>query len=232
MENTHEKPRWKDWENAIIIAAFGKNIHHKIIAETLSRTVSSVSHRIKRLSLRVPTNKRGRVKGKKSSPSLIEKVATDRKEMADIIQKLAPLEYREECLMPLQERVWTTAKAKPFLKPSERKKVDAFGTTEVSYTYTLPLDYILTREQRTKKARKKKIFGEPFYVPQVHVEKWAFQNGFYQVTGSLHDHGVSYWKEGRYFTFAQLLIFVNQIRHERKLQPLAIEENEEDLERA
>lgn len=229
METTHEKIRWKTWENAIIVAAFGKNIHHKIIAETLNRTVSAVSHRIKRLSLRVPTHKRGRVKGQKSCLPLHEKVEHDRQLMLELVKKLAPLEHREECLLPFADKSWSTAVPNHFVISGKRKRVDKLATNKVAYQYTPPWDYILTREQRSKKPRQKKIFGDPFYVPHFHVEQWAFQNGFYQVTGALKRQGVTYWKEGKYFTLAQLLIYVNKVRYERKLQPLAIEENEEEL---
>lgn len=50
--------------------------------------------------------------------------------------------------------------------------------------------------------------------------------GFHQVKNVLREQGLFYWKEGKYFSKAQLLVYVNRLRLEKKLQPLHLYEEE------
>ena len=60
------------------------------------------------------------------------------------------------------------------------------------------------------------------------MEQWASAEGFHKTRGVLQQQGLSYWKDGVYFSQAQLLMYVNRLRFEHKLQPLALIKEEED----
>ncbi len=219
------KMRWKDWENTCIEKAFEQNIHLKLIATVLGRTVLSVSKKINKLGLREKTSKRGRVKGKRNPNPWVKRLPQDLEKMGDILQTYAPLEVSCNGLLELREERWTSAPSLPkVLKRGECR--GSIQQEKASFSLSFPLDYILSKDPLPPKLKRKKNFREPFYVSLHHVEQWAISEGFYRVESNLQQRGLSYWKGGRYFSKAQLLIYINQIRLERRLQPLAFyEEN-------
>ncbi|MBX9786676.1 MAG: hypothetical protein K2Y08_05000 [Alphaproteobacteria bacterium] len=75
------------------------------------------------------------------------------------------------------------------------------------------------------KERKQKVAGNPAYITAQHIENWATAEGFCLVGGNLIKRGLYYWKEGRYFSKAQILMHVNRLRLENSLQPVAIYED-------
>ena len=225
---TRIKVRWKDWESACIKIAFEQKIQLKVTAFALGKTVDSVSKKIKTLGLREPTTKSGRLKGDKSSCSLAERTPNDLAKMREILQTYAPLEISHKRVPFLQGGSWSSA---PMLSENLERR-ECLGTTSeenASFSFSLPLDYFLSKEPAPQRVKGEKISKNPLYVSIHHVEKWAAAEGFYQVDSNLRERGLSYWKEGRYFSKAQLLVYVNLIRLERRLQPLVFYEKEEGL---
>jgi hypothetical protein len=222
------KPRWQDWENKCLKKAVEQKIQLKIMAFALGKTVDSVSKKIKKLGLRGENSKRGRLKGDKSDLSWVDKIPRDRAKMVDILQVYAPLQVSQKEQMALKEGYWVSSPlSSQGLKRG--KSLGGISQEKASFSLSLSLDYILSKDHIPQKIKREKTFGDPFYVPLQHVEKWAVSEGFYQVGSPLQQRGLFYWKEGRYFSKAQLLIYVNRIRLERKLQPLAFYEEEENV---
>lgn len=85
--------------------------------------------------------------------------------------------------------------------------------------------YILIKGKIPDKERKQKVAGNPAYITAQHIENWATAEGFCLVGGNLIKRGLYYWKEGRYFSKAQILMHVNRLRLENSLQPVAIYED-------
>ncbi len=220
------KPRWKDWESTCIEKAVEHKIQLKVTAFALDKTVNSVSKKIKTLGLRKPTTKSGRLKGDKSQISLLERIPRDRAKMVEILQIYAPLQISQKAQLALKEGNWTSC---PSLSVG-LKKGESWGfisQENASFSSVSPLDYVLEKDRLPHKLKREKTFGNPLYVSLCYVEKWALSEGFYQVERGLQHHGLSYWKEGTYFSKAQLLMYVNRIRLDKNMQPLAIYEEED-----
>jgi hypothetical protein len=227
MRMTTIKMRWDDWENTCIKMAFEQKIQLKFIAAGLGRTVDSVSKKIKKLELREATSKRGRLKGDKNPNTRVKRLTQDLAKMRGILKTYAPLEAFQKGQLALKEGYWVSAAPLPQgLKSGECQ--GSLFQGNVSASFSLPLDYILSKDLPPQKLKREKTFGNPFYVSLLHVEQWAVSEGFYQVENGLQQRGLCYWKEGQYFSKAQLLIYVNRIRLDKRLQPLALYE-EEDL---
>ena len=225
MSKEWVKPRWKDWESNCIKKAFEEKIQHKVMAIALDRSITAVSKRIKKLGLRKPTPLRGRIKGMKNGDPWIEKTPLDFAKMAEILQTYAPLMVSQKGQWALKERYWGTAK--PLAKGLERGQfIDCLRQENASFSTTHPFSCSYSKDPLPKKSRKEKSFSIPPYVTLSHIEEWAVSEGFHQVKEDLRQHGVFYWKDGKHFSKAQLLIYINQIRLENKLLPLAIYENE------
>ncbi|OJW46888.1 MAG: hypothetical protein BGO67_07190 [Alphaproteobacteria bacterium 41-28] len=221
------KMRWKDWENTCIRKAFEQKIQLKVIAAALGRTVDSVSKKIKKLELREETSKRGRLKGDKDSRARVERIPQDLAKMGKILKTYSPIKVSLKGLFILKNGYWILGNSLPQgLEKGEFQ--GGLSQENVSFSLSFPLDYILSKEPSPQKIKRKRTFENPVYVSLPHVEQWAVSEGFYKVESDLQRRGLFYWKEGRYFSRAQLLIYVNRIRLDRKLQPLAFYE-EEDL---
>ena len=220
------KPRWKDWENICIKKAVEHKIQLKVTAFALGKTVNSVSKKIKTLGLRKPTTKSGRLKGDKNLISLLERIHLDRAKMGDILQMYAPLTASQTAQLALKEGRWT-ASLSQFQGLKKGQSRGSISQENASFSCTSPLEYTLVKDHFPQKVKREKTFGNPLYVSLCYVEKWALSEGFYQVERGLQHHGLCYWKEGRYFSKAQLLIYVNRIRFDKSLQPLALHEEED-----
>jgi len=222
------KPRWEAWENMCIQKAFTQKIQHKIMAAALGRTVTAVSKKIKTLGLRVPSSIRGRLKGKQGL-SWRTKTPQDLTKMINILKTYAPLTYFQEGHMALQKGCWTTSA--PTLSKNRNKGacVARMDHYNVPFSFVSPLDFIPSKGSNSQEAKEmgaKKVPGEPDYVPLCYIEQWAQSKGFYKVRGILYQRGLSYWKDGSYFSRAQLLMHINRLRFEHHLQAITLIEAE------
>ena len=211
MSDTGIKPRWKAWENTCIEKAFQQRIQLKIIALAMERTVSSVNKKIASLGLRKCGSKPGRQKGSGSDLSITEKEAKDREQMTQIIEAFAPLRYIQRRTMPLKEGCWSL-----FAQEStsgSRKKKSTFNANPLSH-------FNLLDDELPNVWEGGSDIREPVYVPLKYVEEWAEKDGFYRVDRLLDQKGLSFWKNGQYFSNAQLLIYLNHRRFEKNLHPI------------
>ena len=222
------KPRWNAWESICLRKAFEEKIQLKIIALALGRTMESISKKINKLGLRGVKSAPGRVKGAKNDRPFVEKTPLDREKMCLIIRTYAPIKLSQKGELALKEGYWASLSAS-----LQGKKQGSLTNSAVkksmSFSDSFPLEYILYKDSMPIQMRHEKILGGPCYVSLQHVEQWAATKGFHQLGYSLKQHGLTYWKGGKYFSKAQLLIYVNRIRHERKLQPLTFYEDEDIL---
>ena len=218
------KSRWEAWENICVKKSFEEKIQLKIIAMALGRTIYAVSKRIKKLELRKPTSLCGRIKGKKNQAPWVEKTLHDFTKMTEILHTYAPIKVAQKGQWALKEGYWISA---PLVKDLRQGPcIGVVREENPSFAFSYPLEYILSKDPPFQRSRCEKVFINPFYVSLCHVEEWAISKGFYQVKESLRQHGFSYWKDGKHFSKAQLLIYINRIRLEKKLQPLAIYEDD------
>ncbi len=212
------KPRWQAWESTCIEKAIEHQIQLKVISRALGRTIASVSKKIKNLGLREFSAHRGRVKGVKNQRAWVEKTPFDLAKMKEILKAYAPVTtaQKEGCRLcaPLSSQ-----------SRGEGKYLGSVSQGNALFSFTFPLEYILMKEDIPPKLKGQKVFGDPTYVSLCHVEEWAISEGFYRVEQNLRTHGFSYWKGGQYFSKAQLLMYVNRIRLDKKLQPLALYED-------
>lgn len=220
------KPRWKAWENKCVQLAYQEKIQHKVIAAALGRTVTSISKKIKKLGLRFPTKTRGRIKGDKLYIKWQDKISLDFCKMKDILIKYAPLDPSLEGQVILGEGCWTSPPSPPLKNLQKGNLIGKVCQQNSPYTLCGLLDYISLNDPLPLNGEIKKICTEPFSASFQYVESWATSEGFHRVRGGLQNYGVSYWKNGRYFSQAQMLILVNQSRFEKKLQPLMLSETE------
>ena len=225
MNRARVKARWQNWENQCIKQAFEMKIQHKIIAVALEKSVSSINKKINKLGLRETIHKSGRIKGQKCHLRLIEKTPQDVEVMTKIMQSFAPLEIFQKRKMNLQERFWTSANPLDKKKREKGPCVGSLKETNVTFSLTPPLHYILTKPEKQNTTRIERIVGEPFYVPYEHVAHWAISSGFKLLKENLPEKGLAFWKDGQYFSRTQVLMHVNKIRQEKRLKPLFYEED-------
>jgi len=218
MPTTLLKPRWTSWEEQCIQHAFEKKIQFEIIAAAMGRTLVAVSKKIKRLGLVKKSTKENH-KTKDGRPVELQK-------MREILKKFAPLAFSQKGQLVLREQYWV--KTKP-LSAKELKKGDCLHCISqdgASFSLQLPLHYMLSETPVMEEEQQENPTRNPFCVPLSYIEEWAVSEGFHHVSKNLRCHGFSYWKEGEYFSKAQLLIYINRIRLEKRLQPLTYHEEE------
>jgi hypothetical protein len=216
------KPRWDVWENLCLVQAHNEKIQLKVIALALGRTVTSVSKKVKQLGLRALSQTPGRIKGKKNDASWNIKNMQDLKRMKDIFAVHAPMSVTQKAELPLN--TCPSNLAIPFEESDATERVDSICHYNWPYSCSVPLEYILSHDHISPSEKGKKVFGDPYYVSFYDVERWAVSQGFRQMKETLKEEGATFWKDGKYFSKAQLLIYINQIRLGLKLQPLAVEE--------
>ncbi|MBY0272954.1 MAG: hypothetical protein K2X02_06055 [Alphaproteobacteria bacterium] len=212
MAEAKIKPRWESWENLCIKKSIEEKIQLKIIALALGKTLNAVSKKITHLGLRENSSKPGRRKGKRASLALKASSFTEIERMRRILSLYAPSDSLKKSQEALEKGVWVTATPLP-LKKNE------------GYSLQSSPAYILIKGKIPEKVRKQKVVGNPTYITAQHIENWATSEGFCLVGGNLIKRGLYYWKEGRYFSKAQILMHVNRLRLENSLQPVAIYED-------
>lgn len=211
------KPRWKTWETKCIQKAYKENIQQKVLSLTLGRSVTSIHKKIKRLRLKPLSPTPNPTKGN-------EKIRFNLKKMKNILKKHAPLNAFLKAELTLRE---APPPSPPFKESQRGKNMGCIKEPNASFSMLTPLEYIISKDQILTRGAVK-IHREPLYVPLYHMEMWAMGNGFQQTQDVLREHGLSYWKDGKYFSQAQLLMHINQIRHEKNLNPLILLKKEED----
>ncbi len=221
MIQSPSKPRWQHWENLCLKVAFEQKIQLKIIAAGLEKSVTSVSKKIRKLGLRKENSKPGRLKGDIYLPNVAGRIPLETEKMATIVSQHAPLKHSQKMKLTLRTGCWTTA-----APPSLRKVISHKNTNVPLKSYSLALSLVPSKDPSTPSFSTIKLSKDPIYISLRHIEKWALSQGFLQVKNVLQDYGLSYWKEGKYFSKAQLLVHVNGIRLEKKLQPLQLYEEE------
>jgi len=202
MNKASIKPRWKDWENKCIKLAFEKKIQHKVISVALDKTVTAINKKIKKLGLRDPFSKPGRIKGQKCSLKIEQRISRDILEMSKIMESFCP-------------------------NPN-RQSIPKMSKRNAKFSQTASFHYILTKPDQPNQTRIERIAGYPFYVPYEHVEQWAISEGYCRVENNLQKVGLCLWKDGRYFSRAQVLMCVNGLRKEKNLKPLFYEEENKE----
>lgn len=216
MAEAKIKPRWEAWENLCIKKSMEEKIQLKIIALALGKTLNAVSKKITYMGLRKSSSKPGRRKGKRASPTLKASTFTEIERMRKILSLYAPNENLKKAQQALEKGAWVTATPLSF-KENE------------SYSLQSSPAYILIKGKIPDKVRKQKVAGNPTYITARHIENWATAEGFCLVEGNLIRQGLYCWKEGRYFSKAQILMHVNRLRLESSLQPVAIYEDVAEL---
>lgn len=215
------KPRWNTWQSACLQQAAEAKIPLRIISKAMGRTTMAVSKKMKNLGLRKVQDLPGRIKGQEMKNLSKHKVHSYLKEMSAILQKLAPFQIYEKW-KTLMEEDEETFYIPPYSKRTRFHQLRCRGDG----LFVWPYHYVLAKDHLPERNRKKVNFGDPFYVSLTYLEAWAHTQGFHDVQGDLKRKGFLYWKEGKLFSKAQLLIYVNRVRYEKKLQPLALFEDE------
>jgi len=216
------KPRWLHWENLCLKLAFEQKIQLKIIAAALGKSVSSISKKIRKLGLRGDRSTPGRLKGETYACNWEEKIPQDIKKMRDILTQYAP--HQERCKLQKSFHAGWWPPPAGSVKGSLPHPLQKESS---SLSLSSPFNNVpLLEDESFKPIGTLHIPGEPLYISLRYVEEWAIAKGFHQVKNSLQDHGICYWKEGRYFSKAQLLVYVNGLRFEKKLEPLVVVEEE------
>lgn len=228
MSITLQKPRWQAWESSCIQAAFLQEIQHKIMALALGRTVPSVNKKIKNLGLRSPSSQRGRLKGKMQNFSRMEKTPQDLKKMIVILKAYAPLKSFQKGHLALKKGCWAKHQLPFFQIKHKGERLGYLSHYNSPFTFLKPLDFVRLDTPMMKEIGPLKIQGDPTYVPLYYVEQWAGSEGFHKTNGGLQQRGLPYWKDGAYFSQAQLLMHVNRLQSENKLCPIALIEEEKE----
>ena len=91
-----------------------------------------------------------------------------------------------------------------------------------AYSFVTPLTYHCLGEKTFSPPSVKKSYDNSLYISLCYIEEWAFSKGFHSVENMLRDQGISYWKGGKYFSIAQLLIYLNGMRLEKRLEPFSV----------
>ena len=216
MTEAKIKPRWETWENLCIKKSMEEKIQLKIIALALGKTLNAVSKKITHMGLRKTSSRPGRRKGRRASPALKASTFTEIERMRQILSLYAPNESLKKAQHALEKGAWVRA------TPSSLKENKA-------YSLQSSPAYILIKGKIPDKVKKQKVAGNPTYITARHIEKWATSEGFCLVGGNLIKRGLYYWKEGHYFSKAQILMHVNRLRLENSLQPVAIYEDVVEL---
>lgn len=220
MLNTLSKPRWLSWEKMCLMAAFEEKIQLKIIAWALEKSVTAINKKIKALGLRGTHLRPGRLKGDSYNSDWGTRTSVELAKMTDILKQYAPLHHSHQEKLSEQRGFWATP------LPSSKKLINGacFGRTsqkEAPYSLGVPL---LHEGLQEIPSGIQKSSDQSLYISLCHVEEWAFSTGFQPVKSLLRSQGISYWKGGKYFSTTQLLIYLNGIRLEKKLEPLRLDE--------
>lgn len=216
MAEVKIKPRWEVWENLCIKKSMEEKIQLKIIALALGKTLNAVSKKITHLGLRKISSRPGRKKEKRTSPALKATTFTEIERMRKILSLYAPNEKLKKAQHALEKGSWVMETSLSIKKNEP-------------YSLQSSPAYILIKGKIPDKVRKQKVAGNPAYITARHIENWATSEGFCLVGGNLIKRGLCYWKEGRYFSKAQILMHVNRLRLENSLQPVAIYEDVVEL---
>jgi hypothetical protein len=226
MAKTLGKPRWEAWENICIQTAFTQNIQQKIMAAALGRSVWSISKKIKVLGLKSPSSLREQVKEKKPTLSRMEKRPQDLANMIKILKVYAPLQCFQKGYLALRNGCWTQSQLTIYSNENEEACLESIDYKDFPFSFVKPLEFTPSSEPISQEGRTKKIPGDPAYVPLHYIDQWAIAEGFHKIKGVLQHRGLSYWKDGTYFSQTQLLMHVNRLRFKYHLQPIALIEEE------
>lgn len=222
------KPRWEAWENLCIQKAYAEKIQHKIIALALGRTVSSVSKKIKHLGLRAPSKVSGRIKGTKQILSKFEKTPQDLFKMIDLLQTYAPLSCFQKGELALRGGFWSSSSTPLCTEENKELRFSPMVISNSEFSFRKPLDYVPVKNHPPKKIVPRILSKKMAYVSLCYIENWADSKGFHKLRGELSHRGLSYWKDGTYFSQTQLLMYVNRLRFKHQLQPLSLIEEERE----
>jgi len=228
METPLLKPRWMTWESVCLKVAFEQKIQLKIIAAALEKSVTSVSKKIRKLGLREERTRPGRLKGHSYDANGGEKISRDLAKMTEIIKTYTPFAYSQKVQICLQsgQQIGKKPLSQNLKKGASIAGIAGIKQKDASYSFPSPLNYTLLDREGFQSHDVIKVPGEPLYISLCHIENWAMSKGFRQVKKPLWEQGVSYWKGGKYFSKAQVLVHINGIRLENKLKPLHLYEEE------
>lgn len=205
-----QKPRWTHWEGECLKIALEQEIPLKIIAFVLQKSLTSVSKKIRKLGLRPLGLRRGRLKGL-SYGCKGQRVFQEIRKMINLVRTYAP----PSSLLKKEEE--------EKLAPSYRDKL---SQQNCPYSLAYGLPYTFLEEKEVSFPGIEQAYDHSLYIPFCYVEKWALLKGFHRVQANLRAHGIWYWKQGKYFSQAQVLLQLNGIRLSKKLEPLHLYEEE------
>lgn len=194
------------------------------MAMALGRSVPSINKKIQSLGLRLPSSQPGRRKGQKQLLSKAENLH----KMIEILRSDAPLEFFKKAERALKRMLLRRSKDVKFCFESQTPDIP-FAPVQFSgceFTFVDPMDFFLINDAVPSRRGEKAFSREPAYVSLQYVERWAAVKGFHKLKGKLEETGLSYWKNGAYFSRAQLLMHVNRLRYDNDLQPLALLEED------
>jgi hypothetical protein len=208
------KPRWASWEDLCLKAAFKKKIQLKIIATALQKTVTSVSKKIRALGLRQENTKPGRLKGDEYNGNWSERTSLDFENMMMILRTYAPLSS-------------SSSKHLPVFPPEKSIKREYRVVQKNSpYSFAPSLAYAVLEEKSISLPGISKGYDNSVSIPLCYLEQWALLKGFQEASPELKEQGLLYWRQGRYFSKAQVLVCLNGIRLLKKLKPVFLDEEE------
>jgi hypothetical protein len=210
------RPRWTPWEGLCLKAAFEQKIQLKIIAGALQKTVDSVSKKIKTLGLRRKNSKPGRVRGDEYNGNSNERTSLDFENMMRILQMYAPFSgaFIRQSLQLIPQ------------KSSEDKYKVVQNNSAYSFVPSLSYNYDVLEEKHISLPGISKEYDNSISIPPAYLEQWALFKGFQQASPELKEQGVLYWRHGRYFSKAQVLVQLNGIRLSKQLKPVFLDEEE------
>ena len=211
MAKTKIKPRWEPWERLCIEKSIEEKLQLKIIALALGKTLNAVSKKMTHMGLRKISSKSGPQKGKRASPALKATTFTEIERMREIISLYAPKENLLKAQLALEKGEWVQEQSLPLKH-------------EAPYSLQSSPAYILIKGKIPDKVKKVRGTRKSCYVTAEHIQKWATSEGFCSVGENLIKHGLFYWKEGRHFSKAQLMMHVNRLRFENNLEPMILYE--------
>lgn len=223
MPATSRKPRWHEWEIKCIHAAFHQKIQLKVVAFSLNKSPNAINKKIGSLGLRNHGPSQGQ------DVHFMLKLSHDVKSMLAILDTFAPQEHRQTIQTALAKTAW--AYPQPLVPPTKTQDQPFLAEAAATLCGT-PFTY---QEKKLKCDEALKGSSVPSHVSLPYVEQWAKAEGFHKVRDALREKGVLFWKEGRYFSRAQILMHMNTQRFENNLSPLYLQSQEsdgQDLEKA
>ena len=143
--------------------------------------------------------------------------------MLTIVMRHAPKSRAQKTKTFLETLTW--AHSSPFSSPQE-ERTNRRTKEKLPYVCGVALNATPLHLEYGFIPGTKKSNGTPLYVSLNYVEKWAISRGFHKLQDVLRERGYLFWKEGQYFSKAQILVHINRVRLNHKLPLLHLQGQE------